>query len=123
MIDLLPAMLWVLSLIWSGGVCVITVSRGRLLSGDPCPEVEPVSWNVVYAQVASVVLCAVPFMVFVLMQHDVAAGMRAWYERHMIAGAVIGMAMVVLEWALMFAQAKRAERTQRDRVLRGSMGR
>ncbi|KFI51751.1 hypothetical protein [Bifidobacterium biavatii] len=123
MTDAVPMLLWLFSLAWSGGVCLITVIRGRFLSGERHPDVEPVSWNVVYAQVASVVLCAVPFMAFMLMQHDIGDGMRDFYERYLIVGAGIGIAMVVLEWSLMFAQAKRAERAQMDRVLRGGIGR
>ncbi|MCH9277162.1 C4-dicarboxylate ABC transporter [Bifidobacterium amazonense] len=118
MTDLMPMLLWVLSILWSGGVCTITAVRGRFLSGERHPEVEPVSWNVVYAQVASVVLVAVPFITLILTQHDIDPGMMAFYERFLIAGAIVGVAMIVLEWALMFMQAKRAERTQMDRVLR-----
>ncbi|MBT1162734.1 MULTISPECIES: C4-dicarboxylate ABC transporter [Bifidobacterium] len=116
MIDLLPLLLWLFSLCWSAAVCVICVVRGHLFAGGH-PEVEPVSWTVIYAQVCSVVLCAVPFLALMLLQHDIDAVMLAWYDRYQIVGAIVAIIPVIAEWVLMFMQSKRAERTQIDRIL------
>lgn len=121
-VDLLPLILWIGSLLWACVVCVLCVIRGRLLSREQHPEVELVSWNVIYAQVCSVVLCAVPFMVLILLQDDLGPHVLAWYDRYQIVGAIISIVMIIVEWVLMFAQSKRAEHTQVDRVLRSKRG-
>lgn len=124
MMDLLPLALWVLSSVWSGVVCAVCVHRSRLFSSDARsndgrrPEVEPVGWGVIYAQVASVVLCAVPFMALILMQHDIDPAVLAAYERYQLFAAAVSIMLVAAEWVAMFIQSKRAERTQMDRVLR-----
>lgn len=121
-VDLLPLILWIGSLLWAGAVCVLCVIRGRLLSRERHPDVELVSWNVIYAQVCSVVLCAVPFMVLILLQDDLDSRMLAWYDQYQIIGAIISIVMIIIEWLLMFVQSKRAEHTQIDRVLRRKRG-
>ncbi|NEG89226.1 C4-dicarboxylate ABC transporter [Bifidobacterium aerophilum] len=118
MVDLLPIILWVLSSLWSAGVCMICVIRGKLLSGERRPDVDTVSWNVIYAQVCSVVFAAVPFMALILIQDDIGRAMMDFYERFLYAGAAASVILVIAAWAFMFVQAKRAERTQMERMLR-----
>lgn len=122
MTDLLPAVLWLFAVVWSITVCVIAVIRARLLSfGVQRPAVEPVTWNVIYAQVASVVLGSVPFCVFLFFEDEFGDRAAELYRTMTLPGAAIILTLIVAEWVLLFVQAKRAERTQMDRVLaRGS---
>ena len=109
-------------MVWTVAVGAICVVRGRMLTGERRPEVPTVSWNVVAAQAVSTLFIALPFMVFVLIQEKVSASMRMFYERYLWAGVGIVMVLAVLAWVLMFIQAKRAERTQADRMLKRRRG-
>ena len=122
MADYLPLILWLFAMVWTVAVGAICVVRGRMLTGERRPEVPTVSWNVVAAQAVSTLFIALPFMVFVLIQEKVSASMRMFYERYLWAGVGIVMVLAVLAWVLMFIQAKRAERTQADRMLKRRRG-
>ena len=52
--DLLPLLLWVFAVVWMLSVCGICIVRSRFGTGERHPEVNPVSWNVVLAQMVSV---------------------------------------------------------------------
>ena len=49
--DLLPLLLWVFAVVWMLSVCGICIVRSRFGTGERHPEVNPVSWNVVLAQI------------------------------------------------------------------------
>ncbi|WP_164521039.1 C4-dicarboxylate ABC transporter [Bifidobacterium samirii] len=122
MADYLPMILWLFAVAWTVAVGAICAARGRLLTGEHRPEVPTVSWNVVAAQALSTLFIALPFMVFVLIQEKVSAPMRAFYERYLWIGVGIVLVLAVLAWVMMFLQAKRAERTQADQVLKRRHG-
>ena len=62
--DLLPLLLWVFAVVWMLSVCGICIVRSRFGTGERHPEVNPVSWNVVLAQMVSVLFAGIPFMVY-----------------------------------------------------------
>ena len=58
--DLLPLLLWVFAVVWMLSVCGICIVRSRFGTGERHPEVNPVSWNVVLAQMVSVLFAGHP---------------------------------------------------------------
>ena len=58
--DLLPLLLWVFAVVWMLSVCGICIVRSRFGTGERHPEVNPVSWNVVLAQMVSVLFAGIP---------------------------------------------------------------
>lgn len=78
MIDLLPAVFWIVSIIWAVVVCVICVRRGKLLQPGH-PDVEPVRWPVIGAQLASLILAMVPFVIGKVWQDLFGAEALAFY--------------------------------------------
>ena len=92
--DLLPLLLWVFAVVWMLSVCGICIVRSRFGTGERHPEVNPVSWNVVLAQMVSVLFAGI--------------------------GAAIVIALVFVELLLMGIQAHRAHFTEVDRMVRGA---
>lgn len=118
MLDLMPAMLWCLALLISVAVIIICVIRGRLLhrySG----AVPIVSWNVVYAHVACVVLGSSPYMVYVWYADGDAfdPDVRDFYASWGWPSAVVFILLLIVQWICMYVQARRAARSQMDAVL------
>lgn len=116
--DLLPLLLWLFAAGWALCICVLCVLRGRFLGRDRHPEVEPVSWNVVAAQMASMVFAGLPFVIYGMDRSAYSPGMRAFYDRYLLAGVVIAILLVIAELIMMYCQASRAHRTQIDRMLK-----
>ena len=68
--DLLPLLLWVFAVVWMLSVCGICIVRSRFGTGERHPEVNPVSWNVVLAQMVSVLFAGIPFMVYLMASEE-----------------------------------------------------
>lgn len=116
--DLLPLLMWLFAVVWSLGVCAVCAVRGRLFDRARRRDVDPVSWNVVAAQAATVVFVGLPFVVYSVTRDEYGPVMRGFYERYLIAGVVISLLLVAAEWALMYVQAWRADRSMIDRLLK-----
>ena len=116
--DLLPLLMWLFAVVWSLGVCAVCAVRGRLFDRARRRDVDPVSWNVVAAQAASVVFVGLPFVVYSVTRDEYGPVMSGFYERYLIAGVVISLLLVTAEWALTYVQAWRADRSMIDRLLK-----
>ena len=119
--DLLPLLLWVFAVVWMLSVCGICIVRSRFGTGERHPEVNPVSWNVVLAQMVSVLFAGIPFMVYLMASEELSPAFHDFYTDHLVIGAVIVIALVFVELLLMGIQAHRAHFTEVDRVVRGAM--
>lgn len=119
MIDLLPAVCWVAATVWAIAICVICVKRGKLLQSGH-PAVEPVSWAVVGAQVVSLVLAMIPFVIGKVCRHMIAADMMDFYVAAAWPAGVVSIVLVIAELALMTMQAQRATFTEMGTSLHGA---
>lgn len=119
MTDLLPLLLWIFAIVWMLAVCGITIVRCRFRTGERHPQVELVSWTMVEAQMASVLLAGVPFITYLLVEDELSPMFRRWYAGMIWPGCCIAIALVFAELAFMYVQARRAQFTLTDRVLRG----
>ena len=107
MIDLLPAVFWIVSIIWAVVVCVICVRRGKLLQPGH-PDVEPVRWPVIGAQLASLILAMVPFVIGKVWQDLFGAEALAFYVSAAWPAGIV---------SVMILQAQRATYTEMGAAL------
>ena len=87
--DLLPLLLWVFAVVWMLSVCGICIVRSRFGTGERHPEVNPVSWNVVLAQMVSVLFAGIPFMVYLMASEELSPAFHDFYTDHLVIGAAI----------------------------------
>ena len=111
MIDLLPAVFWIVSIIWAVVVCVICVRRGKLLQPGH-PDVEPVRWPVIGAQLASLILAMVPFVIGKVWQDLFGAEALAFYVSAAWPAGIVSVLLIGAELVLMILQAQRATYTE-----------
>ncbi|RSX53813.1 C4-dicarboxylate ABC transporter [Bifidobacterium goeldii] len=119
--DVLPFALWVFAVIWMLIVCAICIVRCRFGTGEKHPEVELVSWNVIIAQVVSVLLAGIPFITFILLGEEITPAVHAFYTQHLVIGSATVIVLVFVELMLMYVQARRADITLIERKLRGAL--
>lgn len=79
--DLLPLLLWVFAVVWMLSVCGICIVRSRFGTGERHPEVNPVSWNVVLAQMVSVLFAGIPFMVYLMASEELSPRIPRFLHR------------------------------------------
>lgn len=112
-------MLWVFAVVWMLAVCGITIARCRFRTGERHPQVELVSWTMVEAQMVSVLFAGIPFITYLLIEDELSPAFRRWYEMVVWPGCAIVIVLVFAELVFMYVQARRAQFTLMDRVLRG----
>ncbi|KAA8820547.1 hypothetical protein CSQ85_01845 [Bifidobacterium rousetti] len=115
MLDILPAVLWCIAMVMSLFVIGVCVARGRLLRGYS-GGVPIVSWNLIYVHIASALLGTVPYMAYVWYSDTGAfdPDVRDFYAAWGWPSAVIFIVALVIQWVCMYAQARRAARSQLD---------
>lgn len=116
MIDLLPAVFWIVSIIWAVVVCVICVRRGKLLQPGH-PDVEPVRCPVIGAQLASLILAMVPFVIGKVWQDLFGAEALAFYVSAAWPAGIVSVLLIGAELVLMILQAQRATYTEMGAAL------
>ena len=67
--DLLPLLLWVFAVVWMLSVCGICIVRSQF-ERERHPEVNPVSWNVVLAQMVPSAVRGHPLMVYLMASEE-----------------------------------------------------
>lgn len=116
MLDILPIILWVVAAVWMFAVCAVCAVRGKLFArGDV--HVDLVHWSVIAAQLVSVILTMVPFIVYRANEESFSAWARGFYEAAMWPALIVLVVLIAAELALMYVQARRATRTQMDEAL------
>ena len=115
MLDILPAVLWGIAVVMSLFVIGVCVVRGRLLRGYS-GGVPIVSWNLIYVHIAAALLGTVPYMVYVWYADTGAfdPDVRDFYTAWGWPSAVIFIVALAIQWVCMYAQARRAARSQMD---------
>lgn len=116
MIDVMPGICWTVAVVWMIAVCVICIVRGKLFVHGR-PHVDLVSWQVIVAQFFSVLLAAMPFVMFKFAEDVIGSDARAFYRAVAWPAGIIAVLLIALELALMYAQAHRAMLTQMDESL------
>ena len=116
MSELLPAVCGIVSIIWAVVVCVICVRRGKLLQPGH-PDVDPVRWPVIGAQLASLILAMVPFVIGKVWQDLVGAEALACYGSAAGPAGIVSVLLIGAERGRMILQAQRATYTEMGAAL------
>lgn len=111
MLDVLPALVWIIAVVWMIVICVLCVIRGKLLQPGH-PTVDQVSWGVIGAQFASVVLAAVPFVIGKVCIGSFGSAARGFYLKAAWPAGMVLILLIAAELVLMFLQARRSMYTE-----------
>lgn len=111
----LPAILWIIGAAVALLVCVVTVMSSHYRDGR-ANEVRPVTWTVIGGHVASFVLLAAPYVVYLANSASIGAHARSLYTKLGWASAAVAVALVMVELVLMYLQARRAMLAQEARA-------
>lgn len=111
MLDVLPALFWIIAVAWMIVICVLCVIRGKLLQPGH-PPVDQVSWGVIGAQFASVVLAAVPFVIGKVCIGSFGSAARGFYLKAAWPAGMVLILLIAAELVLMFLQARRSTYTE-----------
>lgn len=115
MANALPAFLWLCGLLVAGIVCAVTIVRSQYTKHPY--TVHPVRWWVVGAHIASIVLFAMAYVVFMGSHEQMSTHAQSLYRQVGIASACIAVFLVAIELILMYLQARRAWHSQIDTTL------
>lgn len=111
----LPAILWIIGAAVALLVCVVTVMNSHYRDGR-AGEVRPVSWTVIGGHVASFILLAAPYVVYLANSESIGAHARSLYIKLGWTSAAVAVALVMVELVLMYLQARRAMLAQEARA-------
>ena len=111
----LPAILWIIGAAVALLVCAVTVMSSHYRDGR-ANEVRPVTWTVIGGHVASFVLLAAPYVVYLANSASIGAHARSLYTKLGWASAAVAVALVMVELVLMYLQARRAMLAQEARA-------
>ena len=103
----LPAILWIIGAAVALLVCVVTVMSSHYRDGR-ANDVRPVTWTVIGGHVASFVLLAAPYVVYLANSASIGAHARSLYTKLGWASAAVAVVLVMVELVLMYLQARRA---------------
>lgn len=119
-LDMAPAVLWCIGVVVSCNVSLLCVLRGRLLhrySSDV--RIRPVSWNVLAAHVASLILGITPYLIYVWYADtgEFTPKVRDFYARAGWPSAAVVIALILMQILTMYLQARRSMFSEMDERL------
>ena len=79
MLDILPALLWIIAAVIAVNICSITAIRGNLFSKKH-RDVHPVRWSIIALHFTSLVIGALPYPVYAMFRSDFSERFRRFYE-------------------------------------------
>ena len=70
MLDILPALLWIIAAVIAVNICLITAIRGNLFSKKH-RDVHPVRWSIIALHFTSLVIGALPYPAYAMIWQSV----------------------------------------------------
>lgn len=123
MIDLLPALLWLASAVLATVIIGVTIQTGHVFARrGKHPPVKPVPWSRVYLHLASFILAILPFPVYALTADSMDPDARDFYEAQSLPAALIIIALMLCEVAVMYRQSRNAMESAMDARLKDAVG-
>ena len=108
MLDILPALLWIIAAVIAVNICLITAIRGNLFSKKH-RDVHPVRWSIIALHFTSLVIGALPYPVYAMFRSDFSATFRRFYE-HVVM-------LIAAELVFMYLQARNGMHSEMERKL------
>lgn len=116
MLDILPALLWIVAAVIAVNICSITAMRGNLFS-KKAHDVYPVRWSIIALHFASLVIGAMPYPIYVMFQSGISVKFRHFYELVGWPSAALMVALIAAELVFMYLQARNGTRSEMRRTL------
>ena len=79
MLDILPALLWIIAAVIAVNICLITAIRGNLFSKKH-RDVHPVRWSIIALHFTSLVIGALPYPAYAMFRSDFSERFQRFYE-------------------------------------------
>ena len=111
MLDILPALLWIIAAVIAVNICSITAIRGNLFSKKH-RDVHPVRWSIIALHFTSLVIGALPYPVYAMFRSDFSAKFRRFYEHVGWPSAAVMVMLIAAELVHVSSGPKR--HAQRD---------
>ena len=101
MLDILPALLWIIAAVIAVNICSITAIRGNLFSKKH-RDVHPVRWSIIALHFTSLVIGALPYPVYAMFRSDFSAKFRRFYEHVGWPSAAVMVMLIAAELVFMY---------------------
>lgn len=117
MLDILPALLWIIAAVIAVNICSITAVRGNLFSKKN-RDVRPVRWTIIALHFASLAIGALPYPIYIMFRSGISIKFRRFYEHVGWPSAALMVALIATELIFMYWQARNGARSEAERMLK-----
>ena len=117
MLDILPALLWIVAAVIAVNICSITAIRGNIFSKTK-RDVYPVRWSIVGLHFTSLVIGALPYPVYAMFKSGFSAKFQHFYEQVGWPSAALMILPIAAELVFMYLQARNGMKNEMERKLR-----
>lgn len=121
MLDILPALLWVIAAVIAVNICSITAIRGRFFSKDH-RDVYPVRWSIVALHFTSLIFGALPYPIYEMFKNGFSGRFQRFYEHVGWPSAALMIALIAVELVFMYLQARNGMHGEMERKLSQAAG-
>lgn len=116
MLDILPALLWIVAAVIAVNICSITAIRGNIFSKTK-RDVYPVRWSIVGLHFTSLVIGALPYPVYTMFKSGFSVKFRHFYEQVGWPSAALMILLIAAELVFMYLQARNGMKSEMERKL------
>ncbi len=116
MIDVLPALLWIMAAVIAVNICSITAVRGNIFASET-RDVHPVRWSIIALHFTSLVLGAASYPVYSIFESSIARRYRNFYTHVGWPSAVVLVLLIACELLFMYLQARNGMKGEMKRRL------
>lgn len=117
MLDILPALLWIVAAVIAVNICSITAIRGNIFSKTK-RDVYPVRWSIVGLHFTSLVIGTLPYPVYAMFKSGFSAKFQRFYEQVGWPSAALMILLIAAELVFMYLQARNGMKNEMERKLR-----
>lgn len=96
MLDILPALLWIIAAVIAVNICLITAIRGNLFSKKH-RDVHPVRWSIIALHFTSLVIGALPYPAYAMFRSDFSERFQRFYEHVGWPSAAVMVMLIAAE--------------------------
>ncbi len=116
MLNVLPALLWIIAAVIAVNICSISAIRGNLFSKKE-RYVRPVQWSVVALHFASLVFGALPYPIYRMFKDGFSDEFQRFYEQVGWLSAALMVALIAAEIVFMYLQAHNGMKSEMYRKI------
>lgn len=117
MLDILPALLWIVAAVIAVNICSITAIRGNIFLKTK-RDVYPVRWSIVGLHFTSLVIGALPYPVYAMFKSGFSAKFRHFYGQVGWSSVALMILLIAAELVFMYLQARNGMKSEMERKLR-----